>query len=111
MMNNGALSVVSLAFMLSSLLTLAACSDGESSGRAAELAMSSCLSNEAFDQDGASEYLGMSERSASELADERNLRFRVVGTDVTCNDRTGDANPQRVNVYVIDDTVAWAGIG
>jgi hypothetical protein len=110
-MNNGALPVVSLALVLSSLLNSAACSDGESSARAAETAMSSCLSNETFDQDGASEYLGMSESSARTLADERNLRLRVVGTDLTCNDRTGDADPDRVNVYMIDDTVAWAGIG
>ena len=36
---------------------------------------------------------------------------RVLGRDGGCEDRHDDRNPERINLYVVDGRVVWAGAG
>lgn len=57
-----------------------------------------------------SDFVGLSEDEATELAEERDLQVRVVGRDGECFPVTEDLRNDRVNLELVDDVVVGAAI-
>ena len=56
-------------------------------------------------------YVGLSERAATMLAQERHQELRVAGRDGRCYPLTADYNPNRVNLYIESHQVVAAVLG